>query len=216
MALLSASRRLRPETAAGSTAEGAALRLHLPQDSGRAEVEDFIRGVYRRHYGASIRAFTPVLVSLADAGGEIVAAAGYRSAAAGPLYLERYLREPIEEELAWHAGRTITRREVAEVGHLASRLPGAGRRLMLLLGPHLAQQRFRWAVATLTQELRQMIGRLGIAPLALAAADPAALGEEAVFWGSYYEHAPLVLAGEIQPALRRLARRGVPTQEVAA
>lgn len=216
MALLSASRRLRPEGAAGSPADGAPLRLHLPEDPCRAEVEDFIRGVYHRHYGASIRAFTPVLVSVTDAAGEIIAAAGYRSAAAGALYLERYLREPIEEELAWHAGRALSRREVAEVGHLASNRPGAGRRLMLLLGPHLAQQRFRWAVATLTQELRQMIGRLGIAPLALAAADPAALGDEAVFWGSYYEHQPLVLAGEIQPALRRLARRGFREQDIIA
>lgn len=216
MALLLASRRLRPEIAAGSAADGASLRLHLPEDPSRAGVEDFIRGVYHRHYGASIRAFTPVLVSLAGAGGGIVAAAGYRSAAAGALYLERYLREPIEDELAWHAGRAPSRREVVEVGHLASNRPGAGRRLMLLLGPHLAQQRFRWAVATLTREVRQMIGRLGIAPLVLAAADPAALGDEAALWGSYYAHQPLVLAGEIQPALRRLARRGIREQELLA
>jgi hypothetical protein len=216
MALLIAPRRLRPEATAGSRADGAALRLHLPEDPCRAEVEDFIRGVYHRHYGASIQAFTPVLVSLADASGHVVAAAGYRSAGAGALYLERYLREPIEEELGWHSERPITRREVVEVGHLASSQAGAGRRLMLLLGPHLAQQRFRWAVATLTQQLRQMMGRIGVAPLALAAADPAALGEEAVFWGSYYEHAPLVLAGEIQPALRRLARRRLQEQELCA
>lgn len=216
MALLSAPRRLRPETAAGSPADGSALRLHFPEDPCRAEVEDFIRGVYHGHYGATVRAFTPVLVSVADAAGEIVAAAGYRSPATGALYLERYLREPIEEELAWHAGRAPSRREVAEVGHLASSRPGGGRRLMLLLGPHLARQRFRWAVATLTQELRQMIGRLGIAPLALAAADPAALDDEALLWGSYYEHQPVVVAGEIQPALRRLSRRGFREQGLAA
>jgi hypothetical protein len=212
MALLCAPRIAR-ESLTGRPADGAALRLHLPEDPQRAEVEDFIRAVYRRHYGASVQSFTPVLVSLADAAGQIIAAAGYRSAAAGPLFLERYLREPIEDELAWHAGRGLTRREIVEIGHLAAGRPGAGRRLMLLLGPHLAQQRFHWAVATLTQELRQLMTRLGLTPLALAAADPSVLGEEAASWGSYYEHQPLVLAGEIQPALRRLARRSIAAQE---
>ena len=204
-------RRARPE---GKSAEGAALRLHLPQDARRAEVEDFIRAVYRHHYGATIHEFTPVLVSLADADGQLVAAAGYRSAAAGALFLERYLREPVEDELAWHAGRSLARREIVEIGHLAASRPGAGRRLMLLLGPHLAHQHFHWAVATLTRELRQMMTRLGLTPLALAAADPSALGEEAASWGSYYEHLPLVLAGEIQPALRRLAPRAIDAQEL--
>jgi len=191
----------------GRPPEAATLRLHLPGDPRRAAVEAFIRDIYVEHYGARVPAFTPVLVSLVDPDGEIVAAAGYRSAAAGPLFLERYLREPVEDELAWHAGRPLARREIVEIAHLAAGRSGAGRRLMFLLGPHLAQQRFRWAVATLTQELRQMMVRMGITPLALAPADPSALGEDASLWGSYYEHQPVVLAGEIQPALRRLARR---------
>jgi len=191
----------------GRPAEAATLRLHLPGDPRRAAVEAFVRDIYVERYGARVPAFTPVLVSLVDPDGEIVAAAGYRSAAAGPLFLERYLREPVEDELAWHAGRPLARRDIVEIAHLAAGRSGAGRRLMFLLGPHLAQQRFRWAVATLTQELRQMMVRMGITPLALAPADPSALGEDASLWGSYYEHQPVVLAGEIQPALRRLARR---------
>lgn len=214
MALHTAPRGIRGEGLERKFTEGTALRLHLPEDARRAEVEDFIRGVYQRHYGASVQEFTPVLVSLADTDGQVVAAAGYRSAAAGPLFLERYLREPVEDELAWHAGRSLARREIVEIGHLAAGRAGAGRRLMLLLGPHLAQQRFRWAVATLTRELRQLMTRLGLTPLALAAADPKALGADAACWGSYYEHVPLVLAGEIQPALRRLVRRGAQTQEL--
>lgn len=214
MEMLTALRGTRRESPDRKSMEAAALRLHLPQDPARAEVEDFIRGVYRRYYGAIVHEFTPVLVSLSDADGQVIAAAGYRSAGAGPLFLERYLREPVEDELAWHAGRSLTRREIVEIGHLAASRPGAGRRLMLLLGPHLAQQRFRWAVATLTRELRQLMTRLGLTPLALAAADPKALGEEAASWGSYYEHVPLVLAGEIQPALRRIAGRRIDSLEL--
>ena len=197
-------------------ADEAGLRLHLPRDAGRAAVEDFIRGIYRRHYGATIPAFAPALVSLVAPDGEIVAAAGYRSAASGPLFLERYLGAPVEEALGRHALRPLVRREVVEIGHLAAGRRGAGPRLMLLLGPHLAQGRFRWAVATLTQELRGMIARMGIVPLALAPADPDALAADAAQWGSYYDHRPVVVAGEIQPAVRRLALRAGAAREGGA
>ena len=33
------------------------------------------------------------------------------------------------------------------------------------------------------------------------------LGDEAAHWGSYYDHRPVVLAGQLQPALPLLARR---------
>ena len=62
-------------------------------------------------------------------------------------------------------------------------------------------------VSTLTEELRRLFLRIGVTPLTLGAADPAALGDEAVHWGSYYEHRPLVLAGHLPQALRRLSGR---------
>lgn len=193
--------------------EEASLRLHFAGDPQRAEVEQFIREVYAQRYGATVTDFMPVLVSLADPAGGLVAAAGYRSADAGPLFLERYLARPVEDALAAASGRMPPRSQVVEIGHLAASRAGAGRGLIFQLGPHLARLRYRWAVATLTRELLQLFGRLGLAPLALAPADPGALGEAAALWGSYYEHEPVVLAGEIQPALRRLARRGAGAPE---
>ena len=211
MALLSA-----PHAGAGSPTDCAALRLHPAGDPQRRAVEVFIHSVYAQRYGATVPAFMPLLVSLAAPDGEILAAAGYRSAGAGALFLEHYLREPVEDELAWHAGRPLARREIVEIGHLAAARPGAGRALMLLLGPHLAQRRFRWAVATLTRELRQMLTRMGVAPLALAPADPLVLGNDAALWGSYYQHQPVVVAGEVLPALRRLAQRSAQFTEPSA
>lgn len=190
-----------------ATPAGDSLRLHLPGQAGRDEVEAFIRGVYARHYGATVTRFAPVLVSLHDPDIGITAAAGYRGGAEGPLFLERYLPGPVEQVLARHAARPPARQDIVEIGHLAAGKAGAGRRLMLLLGPHLAHSRFRWAVCTLTRELRQMMLRLGVTPLALGAADPAVLGDEAALWGTYYSHEPVVLAGEVQPALRRLAHK---------
>jgi hypothetical protein len=81
--------------------------------------------------------------------------------------------------------------------------------LILMLGPHLAAAGFDWVVSTLTEELRHLFVRLGVVPLALGVADPVALGEDAAGWGSYYDHRPVVLAGQIELALQMLARRGL-------
>jgi hypothetical protein len=188
-------------------ASRACLRVHAPGDAGRAEVERFIAAVYRERHRADLRHFAPTLVSLRDETGELVAAAGYRSADQTPLFLERYLGVPVETRLTDTAGVMPARSCIAEVGHLAASRAGEGRRLVLLLGPHLATRGFQWVVSTLTEELRHLFLRLGIAPLALGVADPAALGDEAASWGSYYDHRPVVLAGQIDLALKALARR---------
>ena len=171
----------------------------------RAAVEDFVRRVYGDCYGADVRHFAPVLVALHGEDGEIVAAAGYRPAQSGPLFLERYLSAPVQTLLG--TGPAPARERIVEVGHLASTRAGEGRRLILLLGPHLAAQGYRWVVGTLTEELRHLFVRLGIAPLKLGVADPAVLGGEAAQWGSYYDHRPVVLAGHIEAALQALGRR---------
>jgi hypothetical protein len=188
------------------------LRVHDAADPARQEVEHCIRTVYAQHHGATVRSFAPTLVSLHD-GQRIVAAAGYRFATQ-PLFLECYLDAPVEQLLAMHTGTAApSRAGIVEVGHLAAAQSGAGRRLIGLLGPHLAALGTQWVVSTLTQELRDLFLRMGVAPLALGAADPARLGDQAADWGSYYEHKPLVLAGNLAQALRlmqagRLARAG--------
>ncbi|WP_436411583.1 thermostable hemolysin [Variovorax ginsengisoli] len=178
------------------------LTAHGPADPQRGAVEDFIRDVFARRYGAQVPHFAPMLVGLRE-GGELLAAAGYRNAATAPLFLERYLPAPVDTLLTMHADVRPARERIAEVGHLAAGRSGEGRRLVQLLAPHLASEGFEWVVGTVTQELRRMLLRLGIVPLTLGAADPAALGDEAGHWGSYYDHRPVVLAGQLSRALRR-------------
>lgn len=179
-----------------------ALTIHTEASAGRPAVEAFIATVYRERFGAEVRHFTPTLVSLHDATGRLTAAVGYRCATDGPLFLERYLGAPVEQCLG------VPRRHVVEVGHLAASQPGAGRRLIARMAPLLAAQGHQWVVSTLTEELRHLFVRLGIAPQALGVADPALLGDEAAAWGRYYDHRPVVGAGAIGPALQMLARRG--------
>ena len=182
------------------------ITVHTEHDVGRVETQAFIQRIYADRFGAAVAAFAPVLLALRDAGsGELLAAAGYRRAREGPLFLERYLDSPVDQLLATDGA--VARASIFEVGHLAAALAGEGRRLILPMGSHLAQQGAQWVVSTLTQELRHLFVRLGVTPLALGRADPAALGDGASQWGSYYEHHPVVLAGQVQQALRRLSAR---------
>jgi len=171
----------------------------------RAAVECFVREIYARRYGADVRRFAPTLVALLDDHGDIAAAAGYRAADEEPLFLERYLGAPVQALLG--PAPAPARGRIVEVGHLAAARAGEGRRLILMLGPHLAGHGFQWVVGTLTEELRHLFVRLGVSPLALGVADPAVLGAEACHWGSYYDHHPVVLAGHLEAALRALGRR---------
>lgn len=180
--------------------------VHAVGDPRRAEVEQMIRSVYRERYQARVPQFAPVLVSLSEGEGlheRVVAAAGYR-VASSPLFLERYLDRPVEQ-LIGVDGAYPERSRIVEVGHLAAIQSGQGRRLILQLAQHLAGLQVEWVVSTLTEELRQLFNRMGVTPLALGAADPARLGTAAADWGSYYDHRPVVLAGHLPLAMRRLA-----------
>ena len=203
-----ASLQIFPPCSAAALPVHTRIHTHVPGSPRRAQVEDFIRSVYRDSYGADVRHFSPALVSLHDAQGDMVAAAGYRAASQEPLFLERYLDAPIQTRLAKAGGAVPRRAQIVEVGHLASRRPGSGKSLILQLAPLLAGQGFQWVVSTLTEELRHLFMRLGIAPLALGMADPELLGDAASGWGSYYDHHPVVLAGQLDLALHALTRRG--------
>lgn len=182
----------------------AGWQLHGQDSPQREQVERFIHTVYAHRHGARVRQFMPWLVSLSDADG-IVAAAGYRLGHEA-LFLERYLDHPVEQLLA-RAGTPVSRHTLAEVGHLAAARAGLGRQLIVQMGPHLAGLGVEWVVSTLTQELRHLFSRMGVTPLALGVADPARLGADAADWGRYYDHHPMVLAGHLPQALRRLLRR---------
>lgn len=185
----------------------ARLKVHPSGSAGRERVEQFIHRVYEERYGASVPCYAPVLLSLTDESGQITAAAGYRIASTGPLFLERYLSEPIESLI--HPHGVLPRGRIAEVGHLSSGQAGAGRRLIKLIGLHLADLGLQWVSSTLTEELQHLFVRMGIAPVALGAADPARLGPEALSWGTYYDHHPVVVAGRIDLALGRLSQRRI-------
>lgn len=176
-----------------------------PGSPRRPEAEAFIRAVFARHYGAEVSSFAPDLMLL-EQGGRTLAATGWRAAGAGPLFLERYLDQPIEAALARLAGQAVRRERIVEVGNLAAIRPGSSLHVILELGAYLDRQGYEWVVFTATRELIGIFTRLGLPPLALAPAEPARLGAEAAAWGRYYDTAPIVVAGRIRLGLERSGR----------
>lgn len=192
------------DSAATEVVTGAVRAVQVDTDSPRRdEAEEFIHSVFLRHHAARVSSFAPQLL-LVETPGQVLAAAGWRGAGKQPLFLERYLDEPVDVLLARLTGQSLSRERVVEVGHLASEKPGASLHVIVALARHLAQSGYEWVVFTATRELVRLFTRLGLPLLALAKADPARLGDAAKAWGRYYDTQPVVVAGRIRQGLERV------------
>lgn len=170
----------------------------------RATAETFISQRFAESYGSRIEAFMPRLFSVRNREGEICGAFGLRSASR-KLFLEQYLDTPIEHVIASHAGSRIERRVIVEVGHFSGAFPGAVRAMIGLLTERLHQEGYEWVVFTGTAGLRNAFCRLGLFPLDIQAATADRIpAEERAAWGSYYDHAPRVLAGNVEAGYRAM------------
>lgn len=191
--------------AARAVERGLAVRHAIVGSPRREAAEAFIAEIFRRRHAAELRYFAPNLVLL-ERSGRIAAAAGWRSAADEPLFLESYLDAPVEAAVSRMAGHPVERERIVEVGHLASDAPGGTVAVIMALARHLDRLGFEWVVFTATDELIAIFRRLALPPLAIAAADPGRLGAQADAWGRYYERHPVVVAGRIRLALERAAQ----------
>src|SRR5688572_3705761 len=73
--------------------------LHGRFDASRTDVEHYIRARFADRHGAHVEHFLPDIVSVGGAGG-YCAAVGVAPAAAGRLFAESYLTQPVERVIA--------------------------------------------------------------------------------------------------------------------
>src|SRR5512132_4000525 len=66
----------------------------------RASLEDFIAENYAKAYGARVTHYADYLVGLRNASGAWTAGLGYTPAAQEPLFVEQYLDQRVEDEIA--------------------------------------------------------------------------------------------------------------------
>ncbi|WIX31718.1 thermostable hemolysin [Salinicola sp. JS01] len=172
--------------------------------SERAQLEDFIATTYRRQHGAELSQFAPRLYGLWEAD-QLQAAVGVRLAGDAPLYLERYLSEPVECLLARELNAPVARHALAEIANLATLRPGLAVPLIRHLIESLVAEGCGWLTFTATAAVRNGFRRLGLDVRRLGDADPAYLdADERERWGNYYLHRPWVMGGDLIKAWRRL------------
>lgn len=132
-------------------------KLH-PQ---RAEVEGFIKGIFKYHHQAQVTSFLPNLFAVFNETGQTQTALGIKGASQGSLYLEHYLDEPIEKLVGNTLGETVKRSEVVEIGNLASQNSASCKALFAHITQHLQEQNVNWITCTGTATLRVVFKRLG-------------------------------------------------------
>lgn len=167
----------------------------------RKSVEDFIMNVYSSAYGARIHIHYPVLMSVRDEDGKILAATGFRAAADEPLFLEQYLKAPIEDVLK------APREQIVEIGNLASDGGGVSLYLFAALAAYLNNKGFRHAVVTSTDFLERRFLQMGLQPKRHAKANPSLLLSEGENWGRYYDTQPHVISGSVYQGYQCLQKK---------
>lgn len=178
-----------------------------PRHAFRPQLQTFIRRDFRQAHGAEIYAFHPNLLSF-TAGGAQRAVVGYRNPLEFPLFAEQYLDRPADELASVHLGLEVRREQLVEVGNLALADAGHARWVIAASTAFLAAAGYRWVLFTANRPLANAFQRLGLKPLALAAADPHRLPDRGAAWGSYYAAEPQVYVGDIQAGCHKLQAGG--------
>ncbi len=182
----------------------------------RREVENFIHQRFAESHNANISHFMPYLLRIREDGsGAWRAVAGLRPAATSrgnqPLFLERYLDQPVEQTIFRTTDSAVDRQKIVEIGNLAETSPGGGRHAIIALTGFLAGYGFHWVVFTAIPRLANAFPRLGMEPTPLATASPDKLSaKERKEWGNYYDEHPTVLCGRISDGFRTLDDLNAP------
>lgn len=185
------------------------LLVRSVSDPGRDMLEQFIHARFQCAHHADVQHYLPELLGLHDSHQRLIAAAGIRLASSGPLFLERYLDEPLEAAVSRLTASTVQRSDLVEVGNLAALSAGSARIMIIAVTWLLAVRGLQWVAFTGAATLVNSFHRLGLAPTVLAQADPGRLQGDAASWGRYYAQHPQVFVGRIGHGYASLAQRGV-------
>jgi len=180
----------------------------------RAVVESYISRVFEQHHQAKLTTFMPLFLAashnasnLEGVPESLTCAVGVNLCLEEDTYLEQYLDDTIERCVSRISAEEVSRKQIAEVGNLASTSLGTCRSLFVLLVHFFARLEVEWAVCTGTAAVRSSLRRAGIAHQVIKKASPNRLRDFQSDWGTYYRHSPHVMAIHIPSALQKLDPR---------
>ncbi len=173
------------------------LELFGHTSRGRRLLETEIRERYAHHFGARIEGFMPWLLRFTPANAGDSGVLGLRPASGGELYLESYLDAPIERYIESLAGRPVARSAIVEIGQLAVEHRSVVVPFFRALVPFLREQGYRWVCFTATGPVRALLARAGLSGSEITAASAERVAGRGDEWGSYYQHDPRVIVGDL-------------------
>lgn len=189
-----------PQSTAVTQNSSQPLRMerYTQGDSGRDLVESFVADIFDREYNCQSVEFLPELFALHDDNNRIVAAAGLSAATDGPLRCEQYTGVTIDSLLRTTGHSAVSRLSLFEVGNLSATSLHSARLILLSLAQHLRSLNGpEWIVAALTREGRRIIQSIRWNFTPICKADPSAIPNATESWGTYYEHDPWVVVGQL-------------------
>jgi hypothetical protein len=177
------------------------FELHNPDDAQRPVVERYIHDKFLQAHNASVNHFLPSIITL-SCHDSYSAAVGLSPAAKSSLFAERYLQNPIEQEIAKKLGvDNVSRDSIVEIGNLVSTWSGSSTLLFVFLSELIERLGYRYVLFTATQEVEQLLSRMHYQPITLTDAKPECLDDGGASWGSYYAKQPHVMVGDVQAAI---------------
>ena len=157
----------------------------------RGKAEGMVQRVFEQSYGARLSAFYPWMLGIRGKDGEYRAIAGIRCGSQR-FFAEHYLPDRVEKLLG------VPRRDVVEVGNLATCKSGEIRWIIAAVTAFLHGAGFSRVLITITPLLRNSFRRMGLPLEHLVDARRDLLPVElARDWGAYYDCSPEVCVGKI-------------------
>lgn len=178
---------------------------HFELNDSRRRIQRYIADRFKAVHDADIKHFLPILLSISRES-ETGAALGLQFGAESAMFLEQYLSNPIEQEIAALKEMPVARSSIVEVGNLVISHRPSGLLLFILMTGVLERLSCKWMVFTATRNVENMLKKLGYSPFYLADAPPEVLGDEAASWGQYYQNSPRVLTGSVDSACQEIGR----------
>lgn len=173
----------------GKIANSFAMEVFTLNSAGRKEAEDFIKQGFKKSYSANIDITMPQILTIKN--GNFKAALGIRSAQS-PLFIEQYLKTPIEQNIPF-SGQQVTRDEIVEIGNLYSNANRFTVPLFLVTAVSLFYKNYQYLAFAGTSKVLTILSKAGIEFSYLCEAKKSALIPSSDDWGSYYDTNPKVV-----------------------
>lgn len=169
------------------------------RNEGRDELEMFIKQGFKKSFDATVTTFLPILLGIKSQ--QLKAVVGVRGASQ-PLFIEQYLKMPVEQNLQ-QFGVFTSRHKIAELGNLYSQSRRYTLPLLMTVVMGLYLCDFSHLVFSGTEKVRMLLEVLKLDLTVMADANPNCLQGDVSQWGSYYQNKPKVLLLDINQAVTR-------------